>query len=186
MEHWFWQLRWRQGPVSIQDYKERDCSHGSVAFTHGNLDAPATSPRTGTERTPNSPRSLHGCGIMLFGYTQAVFAVLQLQRNRKDSSRINEGSVNRSRDREWGDWVKEKVKRKRNRRSEHMKSYPWNWQHIYLLSPALMLIWEKLHSEANGKMRNPKRRFTAGSGWTRDKKMSRTQSINTSQLITGG
>lgn len=102
--------RWRQGPVSIQDYKERDCSHGSVAFTHGNLDSPATGPRTGTERTPNSPRSLHGCGIMLFGYTQAVFAVLQWQRNREGSGRINEGSVKRSREREWGDWVKEKVK----------------------------------------------------------------------------
>ncbi len=83
MEHWLWQLRWRQGPLGMHNYKERDCSHGPVAFTHGNLDAPATRPRTGTERTPNSPRPLHRCGIMLFGNAQAVFAVLRWESNKK-------------------------------------------------------------------------------------------------------
>lgn len=43
-----------------------------------------------------------------------------------------------------------------------MKSYPRNWQHIYLLSRALMLIWEKLYSEANGKKRSRKKTFH---GW---------------------
>lgn len=86
MEHWLWQLRWRQGPLSMHDYKERDCSHRSVAFAYSNLDAPAACPRTCTKRTPNSPCPLYRCGIMLLGYTQAVFAVLQLERNSKERS----------------------------------------------------------------------------------------------------
>ena len=52
-------------------------------------------------------------------------------------------------------WKKEKkteyVQEGENRQSELMKLYPWNWQHIYLLSGALMLIWEKLYSEVNRK-----------------------------------
>lgn len=170
MEHWLWQLRWRQGPLGMHDYKERDSSHGSVAFAHGDLDAPAARPRTGTERAPNSPCSLDRCGIVLFGYTQAVFAVLRWGRDRKDKSQMY-GDRGRMR------WARERKIRGRQRkreRSGHMKSYPWNWQHIYLLSRALMLIWVKLYSEANGKKRNWKRHFMAGSGWTQDKKMSRT------------
>lgn len=77
-------------------------------------------------------------------------------------------------------------KKGENSQSVHMKSYPWNWQHIYLLSHALMLIWEKLYSEASRKKGKPKRHFTAGSGWTEDMKTSRTKSLNISRLITGG
>lgn len=188
MEHWFWQLRWRQGPLSMHDYKERGCSQGSVAFAHSDLDAPAACPRTGTKRTPNSPCPFHRCSIMLFGYTQAVFAVLQWERNRKDRSQMNQESKTGSRGREWGGWVYESKTEKKgeNSQSVHMKSYPWNWQHIYLLSHALMLIWEKLYSEASRKKGKPKRHFTAGSGWTEDMKTSRTKSLNISRLITGG
>lgn len=32
-------------------------------------------------------------------------------------------------------------RKRENRQSEHIKSYPWNWQHICLLSRTLMLIW---------------------------------------------
>lgn len=58
-------------------YKELDCSHGPVAFAHGNLDAPAARSCTGTERTPHSPSPLHRFGILFFGYTETVFAVLE-------------------------------------------------------------------------------------------------------------
>lgn len=103
MEHWLWQLRWRQGPPGMHDNKEKDCLHGSVAFTHGNLDAPAACPGTGTEGTPNSPCPLHRCGIMLFDYTQAVFAVLQRERMG------NERRQNRNREIEGSQW-KRKMK----------------------------------------------------------------------------
>lgn len=43
-----------------------------------------------------------------------------------------------------------RLRKAENRQSEHMKSYPWNWQHIYLFSCALMLIWEKLYNEVSG------------------------------------
>lgn len=44
-----------------------------------------------------------------------------------------------------------------------MKSYSWNWQHIYVLANALMLIWEKLYSEANGTQK--KKKTTHGYVW---------------------
>lgn len=76
----------------MHNYKERDCSHRSVAFAHSDLDAPATCPRTGTEWAPNSPGPLHRCGVLLFGYTQAMFAVLQWGRKRKKERRQKNGS----------------------------------------------------------------------------------------------
>lgn len=62
-----------------------------------------------------------------------------------------------------------------------MKYHPRNWQHIYLLSRALMLIWEKLHSEANGKNKKWKKDFSKQDLAGQKKKMSHTQ--NTLQLI---
>lgn len=59
------------------DYKERVCSHRPVAFPHGDLDAAAARPRAGAKGTPDSPRPVHGGGVVLFGDAQAVFAVLQ-------------------------------------------------------------------------------------------------------------
>lgn len=119
MEHWLWQLTRRQGPVGMHDYKESDYSHRSVAFAHSDLDAPATCPRTGTKGAPHSPCPLHRCGVMLFGYTQAVFAVLQWGRNR---SQMNEESKNRSRGREWGKRVKKKNKSKTAKDREKVKN----------------------------------------------------------------
>lgn len=60
----------------MHDYKE-DYSHGSVAFPHRNLDTSTTCPGAGTEWTPNSPSPFDRCGIVLFGNTQAMFAVLK-------------------------------------------------------------------------------------------------------------
>lgn len=61
----------------MHGYKERVCSHGPVAFPHGDLDAPAARPRTGAKGTPDSPRAVHGGGVVVFGDAQAVFAMLQ-------------------------------------------------------------------------------------------------------------
>ncbi len=130
MEHCLWQLRWRQGPLGMHDYKERDCSHGSVAFAHGDLDAPAACPWAGTKRTPNSPCPLHRCGVMLFGYTEAVFAVLQWERIRKERSQMNEEGKSKSRGREWGKWVKERVRQRKSQKGRGTdRVSAWNLIH---------------------------------------------------------
>lgn len=78
----------------MHDYKERVCSHGPVAFSHGDLDAPAARPRTGAKWTPDSPRPVHRGGIVVFGDAQAVFAMLQQgeeeERMRRESEREGE------------------------------------------------------------------------------------------------
>lgn len=61
----------------MHDYKERVCSHRPVAFPHGDLDAPAARPRTGAKGTPDSPRPVHGGGVVVSGDAQTVFAMLQ-------------------------------------------------------------------------------------------------------------
>lgn len=83
----------------MHDYKGTDCLHGSVAFAHGNLDASAASPRTGAKRAPNSPRSLHRCGIVLFGYAQPVFAVLQEKSEGKTKGQMSEEKIAKRRER---------------------------------------------------------------------------------------
>lgn len=112
------------------------CSHGSVALSRGDLDAPAARARAGTEGAPDSPGALHRRGVVLFGNAQAVLAVLRQQRERE---------------------------------RESMKLYPPTWQHIYLLSRALTLIWEKLYGEVSGEEGKSKR----GPGWTKDSETSR-------------
>lgn len=69
-----------------------------------------------------------------------------------------------------------------------MKLYPWIWQHIYLLSRASTLIWEKLYSETSGERKKGKIKETfPGCVWLQRRLENVTQeSINTSQLITGG
>lgn len=98
------------------------CSHGSVALARGDFDAAAARSRAGAEGAPDSPGALHRRGVVLFGDAQAVLAVL------------------RQREKEGGE--KEK--------KESMKPYPPTWQHIYLLSRASTLIWEKLYGEVRG------------------------------------
>lgn len=43
------------------------------------------------------------------------------------------------------------------RKRESLKLYPPTWQHIYLLSRALTLIWEKLYGEVSGEEGKSKR-----------------------------
>lgn len=76
----------------------------------------------------------------------------------KKDEQMKKKSKIRGKGRNWGKWKRENIKTEEKEKKkgtgtdrEHMKSYPWNWQHIYLLFRALMIIWEKLYSEANGK-----------------------------------
>lgn len=92
------QVSGRAGPMCpaltlearLHGYKERVCSHRPVAFPHGDLDAAAARPRTGAEGTPDSPRPVHGGGVVLFGDAQAVFAVLH---QREEEERKGEWNV---------------------------------------------------------------------------------------------
>lgn len=61
----------------MHDYKQKVCSHGPVAFPHGDLDAAAARPRTGAKGTPDSPRPVHRGGVVVSADAHAVFAVLQ-------------------------------------------------------------------------------------------------------------
>lgn len=81
--------------LSLHDCIERVCSHRPVAFPHGDLDAAAARPRTSAEGTPDSPRPVHGGGVVLFGDAQAVFAVLQ---RREEEERKGEWNVTGSGD----------------------------------------------------------------------------------------
>lgn len=72
-------------------------------------------------------------------------------------------------------------RRKRERTRGSMKLYPPTWQHIYLLSRALTLIWEKLYGEVSGEEGKSKRGLA---GWRTPRRHARVNEYITAHYRT--